>query len=496
MNRPLTKASTLALMLAAFALPGCNAGECTGEPAAATPDQTAPSDSANNSASSQNAGFSGAGAASAGAATSSSAAQRAIAEADIIQEQDGKLYAMSKSGTVSIVDVSVPGQASRCSGRRRSSDSRSRCTSAADVIIAMTDGAFDASGKPIPAGTDTLQLHVVVVVRVFATSSTTSTDPDPTLGAGILTLDMSDPANIKTTALLPVPGPIADSRIVGNVLYLATYENAACFGCGDEAAHDGDDASTSTDPADARRSTRCRSRATRPTATTCRGASAWKRSIIATTSASTSAATPTSIRADFGDAAATQGRHHRRARHHRPDGQARARRARSPSRARCLSRWQMDETNGVLRVISQRGAGRTGNGIAMPEVATFTIADTQTFDAARRDDAQLPRQEGLRTVRFDTDRAYAITYNQTDPLFTIDLAIPAKPVQRGQLSMPGFMFYLEPHGDRVIGLGVDRTDPNGSLNVSLFDVSNLDDPTMLKRVAVRRRTISARTTRS
>jgi hypothetical protein len=48
--------------------------------------------------------------------------------------------------------------------------------------------------------------------------------------------------------------------------------------------------------------------------------------------------------------------------------------------------------------------------------------------------------------------------------------------------MPGFMFYLEPYGSRVIGLGVDRSDPGGSLNVSLFDVSNLDAPRMITRV--------------
>jgi MYXO-CTERM domain-containing protein len=95
----------------------------------------------------------------------------------------------------------------------------------------------------------------------------------------------------------------------------------------------------------------------------------------------------------------------------------------------------------------------------------------------------LPMPEGLRTVRFDGPRAYAITYNQTDPMFVIDLSDPAAPRQLGALYMPGFMYYLEPHGDRVIGLGIDRTDPNGSLNVSLFDVSNGSAPKMLARVA-------------
>ena len=40
--------------------------------------------------------------------SSSGGAERAIAEADIIQIDGGRLYAMSKSGTMSVVDVSVP----------------------------------------------------------------------------------------------------------------------------------------------------------------------------------------------------------------------------------------------------------------------------------------------------------------------------------------------------------------------------------------------------
>jgi hypothetical protein len=148
-----------------------------------------------------------------------------------------------------------------------------------------------------------------------------------------------------------------------------------------------------------------------------------------------------------------------------------------------LSRWQMDEAGGVFRVISQLGAGRTGNGLASPAIDTFQVASAQSITPLGHTTMQLPSQEGLRTVRFDATRAYAITYNQTDPMFVIDLADPAHPKQRGALHMPGFMYYLEPHGDRVIGLGIDRTDPTGSLNVSLFDVSDADAPTMLSRAA-------------
>src|SRR5688572_25930863 len=41
---------------------------------------------------------------------STTGAERAIAEADIVQVNDGRLYAMSKSGSVAIVDISTPGR--------------------------------------------------------------------------------------------------------------------------------------------------------------------------------------------------------------------------------------------------------------------------------------------------------------------------------------------------------------------------------------------------
>src|SRR5260221_6752274 len=49
--------------------------------------------------------------------------------------------------------------------------------------------------------------------------------------------------------------------------------------------------------------------------------------------------------------------------------------------------------------------------------------------------------------------------------------------------MPDYMYTLGPHGDRVSGIGIDRTDPNGSVKVSLFDVGNANAPRMLSRVA-------------
>lgn len=147
------------------------------------------------------------------------------------------------------------------------------------------------------------------------------------------------------------------------------------------------------------------------------------------------------------------------------------------------SRWQMDEHEGVLRVVSQHGALRTQNGDAYPEIETFRIDSSSSFAPLGHASMSLPRMEALKTVRFDGPRAYAITFAETDPLFTIDLSDAAAPQQRGELVMPGWIFHLEPRGDRLLGLGLDRRDGSGNLNVTLVDVSDLSAPAMLDRVS-------------
>ena len=397
-------------------------------------------------------------------------AQRVIAEADIIQLDSGLLYALSSSGTVSIVNVQTPGRLTLL-GQTTIAGQPFEMYRRGDFLVTMWNGAFAADGKPMqptpkPRGATYVQ----------------PTAPDPNAGAAVIVLDVRDPRSVTRVATFPVSGEIADSRIVGDVLYLATYQNAQCYGCG---------ALPSTlvtsfnlqDPLAMKMVDQASFASNAPDAYNLAWGSNWKRSIFVTQDRlyigghadidpaqfnSPRLTVPEGI-IDVLDVTDPNGRL--------------ARGARIQVAGAILSRWQLDERNGVLRVISQRGAGRTGNGIAMPEITTFTIASTQSYLPLGQTTLNLPQQEGLRTVRFDKDRAYAITYNQTDPLFTIDLSNPAAPTVRGELHMPGFMFYLEPYGDRVIGLGIDRADPKGSLNVSLFDVANLDNPKMLKRVS-------------
>jgi hypothetical protein len=387
-------------------------------------------------------------------------AERAIAEADIIQLDGGRLSAMSKSGTVSVIDVSVPGRLALL-GQTLLAGEPFEMYRRGDFIVAMSNGAVTASGGVRPP-TGTRQTL------------------DPAGGAAVIVLDAKEPARLSAVAMFDVTGEIADSRIVGDVLYLATYENAACFHCG-PAPRTIVTSFNLADPREMRMVDQMSFQSNAPDGYNLPWGSHWKRSIFVTDQRLYIGGHADVAPEDYGRTGVKEGiidvidvSD--------PSGRL-GHGARLNVAGALLSRWQLDERQGILRVVSQRGAGRTGNGLAEPEVETFRIDSTQSFAPLGQMTMRLPRPEGLRTVRFDGTRAYAITYNQTDPLFVIDLADPTRPVQRGELFMPGFMFYLEPYGDRLIGLGVDRDDPGGSLNVSLFDVSDAMEPRMVKRVA-------------
>ena len=74
-----------------------------------------------------------------------------------------------------------------------------------------------------------------------------------------------------------------------------------------------------------------------------------------------------------------------------------------------------------------------------------------------------------------------MTFVQTDPLFTLDLTDPANPKQVGELKMPGFLYHMEPRGDRLVALGMDNGNTSGGMTVSIFDVSDMTTPKMLSR---------------
>ena len=94
----------------------------------------------------------------------------------------------------------------------------------------------------------------------------------------------------------------------------------------------------------------------------------------------------------------------------------------------------------------------------------------------------LGRGEDIYAVRYIADKAYVVTFRQTDPLYVIDLSDPIDPTTEGELKITGYSAYLHPVGeDLLLGVGREATNRGRvtGAKVSLFDVSDPADPRTL-----------------
>lgn len=100
------------------------------------------------------------------------------------------------------------------------------------------------------------------------------------------------------------------------------------------------------------------------------------------------------------------------------------------------------------------------------------------------------QEEKIYSVRYVEDKAYVVTFKQTDPLFVIDLSNPANPQIIGELKLPGYSTYLHPYDEtHIIGFGYE-TKENGSrvttdgLKMVMFDVSDFSNPQVLFKINI------------
>ena len=64
------------------------------------------------------------------------------------------------------------------------------------------------------------------------------------------------------------------------------------------------------------------------------------------------------------------------------------------------------------------------------------------------------KDESIKAVRYMGDTAYVITYEETDPLFVIDLSTPSDPQILGKVKISGFSTMLVPIDENtVLGIG-------------------------------------------
>jgi hypothetical protein len=151
-----------------------------------------------------------------------------------------------------------------------------------------------------------------------------------------------------------------------------------------------------------------------------------------------------------------------------------------------LNQFAMDENNGVLRVASTKGW------VPDPSVTSSLT----TFSEQSGTFAQLGQiggiapQEDIRSVRFDGDRGFVVTFKKTDPLFIFDLSDPAQPTKLGELQIPGFSTYMQRlDANHLLAIGFTADDQGSfayfnGIQIQIFDVTDLANPVLAWKTVI------------
>jgi hypothetical protein len=149
-----------------------------------------------------------------------------------------------------------------------------------------------------------------------------------------------------------------------------------------------------------------------------------------------------------------------------------------------LNQFAMDEWGGHLRVASS--IGRVPDPAVTSEVSI--MAPTPSGNLVRIGAIRgLAPGEDVRSVRFEQERGYVVTFKKTDPLFVLDLAEARAPRVLGELKIPGFSTYMHRiDATHLLSIGFDADDQGGfayfnGVILQLFDVSNPVEPKLLAK---------------
>ncbi|MCX6798340.1 MAG: beta-propeller domain-containing protein [Candidatus Falkowbacteria bacterium] len=150
-----------------------------------------------------------------------------------------------------------------------------------------------------------------------------------------------------------------------------------------------------------------------------------------------------------------------------------------------LNQFSMDENKGYFRIATTKNRSWSDfqSTDQQQSYSNLYILDENLKVVSGLEN--LATTERIYAARFMGDRAYVVTFRQTDPIYVIDLANPQDPKILAALKIPGFSTYIHPYdanGTKIIGLGRDtEEDANGNVKVkgvklSLFDFTDLKNP--------------------
>ena len=142
------------------------------------------------------------------------------------------------------------------------------------------------------------------------------------------------------------------------------------------------------------------------------------------------------------------------------------------------NQYSLDEYNGYLRIAT------TSYDDNYYQVNNLYVLDGELNPVGEV--TGFAPDESIKAVRYMENTAYVITYEQTDPLFVIDLTDPTTPVITGEVKISGFSSMLVPIDENtVLGIGYHTEDEGWDMEIQeglkivTFDVSDKNNPKVL-----------------
>ena len=182
-------------------------------------------------------------------------------------------------------------------------------------------------------------------------------------------------------------------------------------------------------------------------------------------------------------------------------------------------KFKIDKNEGVKYLTNTKVVGSIINQYSLDEkdenlrIALDTKDGTQVVVLDKKlkkigESDKVAEGERMYASRFMGNKAYLVTFKNTDPLFVIDLSDPTNPEVLGELKIPGYSTYLHPYDENhIIGIGMNteevvHRDHNGrvtgtwteilGMKMALFDVSDVKNPKEIDSTTIGdRRTVSA-----
>lgn len=140
--------------------------------------------------------------------------------------------------------------------------------------------------------------------------------------------------------------------------------------------------------------------------------------------------------------------------------------------------YSLDEKDDYLRIATTYETS--------DEYNQLVVLDKDLNEVGKVDD--FAKGESVQAVRYMDDTAYVITFEQTDPLFVIDLSDPTSPEIKGEVKITGFSSMLHPIDENtILGVGFANEETEygewiEGIKLVLFDISDSSNPKVLDSV--------------